>query len=430
MAPAKFTYFNVTGLGETIRYLLSYGGVEFEDVRVTGETFATMKEKLPLGQLPILEFEGKTLFQSISIARFLANRFNLAGKDEWDKGTCDVAVDTIMDLRNALHGFAYEKDEAVKKQKRGDAITKANYLVGKLEGFLAKNGGHFLKDEQLSWADIHLAAFAGYLNHMAGEDLFSAAPKIKALKAKIDALPAISKYLEKRPAVSFNVLEANSNFAKSRQLIESHVYFPKMAPTKLIYFDVTALGEPIRYILHYSGTEFEDERLTSEQFAPRKPTFPFGKLPVLEIDGKTLHQSVAICRYLAKKAGLAGKDESDALQCDIIVDTIGDMRTAMAGFHYEANEEAKVAKKELALNTTVPYYLEKFETILKENGGYFVNGQLTWVDFWFAGLVDYLNYMAGTDILASSPGLQALKAKVEDLPAIKKYLASRPAVRF
>jgi Glutathione S-transferase, C-terminal domain len=38
--------------------------------------------------------------------------------------------------------------------------------------------------------------------------------------------------------------------------------------------------------------------------------------------------------------------------------------------------------------------------------------------------------MAGKDILASSPGLKALKEKVEDLPAIKKYIATRPAVRF
>jgi len=48
----------------------------------------------------------------------------------------------------------------------------------------------------------------------------------------------------------------------------------------------------------------------------------------------------------------------------------------MAGFHYENNVEVKAQKKELALSTTVPYYLEKFEAILKENGGFFVGGKV------------------------------------------------------
>jgi prostaglandin-H2 D-isomerase / glutathione transferase len=45
MAPTKLSYFNITGLGEPIRYLLSYGGVEFEDDRHTHESFAPLKDR-------------------------------------------------------------------------------------------------------------------------------------------------------------------------------------------------------------------------------------------------------------------------------------------------------------------------------------------------------------------------------------------------
>lgn len=53
---------------------------------------------------------------------------------------------------------------------------------------------------------------------------------------------------------------------------------------------------------------------------------PFGKAPVLEIDGVQTHQSVAICRYLAKQFGLNGSSDWEALEIDAIVDTFSDFR--------------------------------------------------------------------------------------------------------
>jgi hypothetical protein len=46
-----------------------------------------------------------------------------------------------------------------------------------------------------------------------------------------------------------------------------------MAPKyKLTYFSVTALGEPIRWLLSYGGVEFEDFRFESEQWPQIKPS--------------------------------------------------------------------------------------------------------------------------------------------------------------
>ena len=53
---------------------------------------------------------------------------------------------------------------------------------------------------------------------------------------------------------------------------------------------------------------------------------PFGKTPVLEVDGKQTHQSAAICRYLAKQLGLNGSNDWEALEIDAIVDTFTDLR--------------------------------------------------------------------------------------------------------
>jgi len=53
---------------------------------------------------------------------------------------------------------------------------------------------------------------------------------------------------------------------------------------------------------------------------------PYGMLPVLEIDGKPIAQSNAVARYLARKHNLAGKDEWESMLCDVLVDTLGDLK--------------------------------------------------------------------------------------------------------
>lgn len=53
---------------------------------------------------------------------------------------------------------------------------------------------------------------------------------------------------------------------------------------------------------------------------------PFGVLPVLEVDGKKLHQSLALARYLGKRFGLGGNDELEDLEIDAVADAFNDFR--------------------------------------------------------------------------------------------------------
>lgn len=54
---------------------------------------------------------------------------------------------------------------------------------------------------------------------------------------------------------------------------------------------------------------------------------PWGKTPVLEVDGKMVSQHVAITRYLGKLAGLGGKDLWEDLMIDEAVDVINELRS-------------------------------------------------------------------------------------------------------
>ncbi|XP_011702074.1 PREDICTED: glutathione S-transferase-like [Wasmannia auropunctata] len=101
-----------------------------------------------------------------------------------------------------------------------------------------------------------------------------------------------------------------------------------MPSYKLIYYPITALAEPIRFLFSYADIEFEDERFDRKDWPKLKDTMPFGKVPVMIVDGKKIDQSVAICRYLAKQCGLAGKNDWESLEIDSIVDTIHDLRAS------------------------------------------------------------------------------------------------------
>ena len=61
---------------------------------------------------------------------------------------------------------------------------------------------------------------------------------------------------------------------------------------------------------------------------------PMGQMPVLEVDGKRVHQSLAMCRYIAKQIGVAGKDAFEDLQIDALVDTINEFRLSMIIYNY------------------------------------------------------------------------------------------------
>lgn len=51
-----------------------------------------------------------------------------------------------------------------------------------------------------------------------------------------------------------------------------------------------------------------------------------GQVPVLEVDGIEVYQSLAICRYIAKLVGVAGKNDWENLLIDIVIDSFGDLR--------------------------------------------------------------------------------------------------------
>ncbi|XP_050293650.1 glutathione S-transferase-like [Anthonomus grandis grandis] len=202
-----------------------------------------------------------------------------------------------------------------------------------------------------------------------------------------------------------------------------------MAPTyKLSYFNFSGLGEPIRFLLHYGNIHFEDKRFNAKEFVQDiKPNTPAGQVPTLELEnGKVLFQSIPICRYLGKKLGLSGDNDLENWEIDAVADTLNDLRLKIALWKYNTNSTEQKRLKEDLDNKVLPFYLPLLESWAKKGNGYLANGKLSWVDFYFAGVIDYLNYFMEQDLLESYPSLQAVKKNVFSLPSVREYVATRP----
>lgn len=70
---------------------------------------------MPLGQVPILEIDGKVYYQSKAISRLIAKRNNLYGSNDEEAFLVDATVDTIDDLKQRKI-FIYFKNKKKNKE--------------------------------------------------------------------------------------------------------------------------------------------------------------------------------------------------------------------------------------------------------------------------------------------------------------------------
>ncbi|XP_070498601.1 glutathione S-transferase-like [Chironomus tepperi] len=199
-----------------------------------------------------------------------------------------------------------------------------------------------------------------------------------------------------------------------------------MPEYKIQYFNVKALAEPLRFLLSYKNIPFDDVRIQKEDWPEIKKTMPMGQMPIMEVDGKRAHQSLAMARYLAKQVGLNGANDWEDLEIDMAVDTINDFRNKIGAVQYEADEEVQKKKRVTLDSEIIPFYLEKLEAMAAANDGHFALSKLTWADLYFVGILDYLNFMAKKDLTENHPNLTKVKETVLALEGIKNWVAKRP----
>ena len=205
-----------------------------------------------------------------------------------------------------------------------------------------------------------------------------------------------------------------------------------MASYKLTYFNGMGRAEISRYIFAQAGVEYEDNRVTMEEFGKLKPTLPSGSLPVLEVDGKPLAGSGSIARFLGERFGLGGENDFDNAQLDSIIDVINDYSAQAFAAYTESNEEKKAAAKKALFETHLPKYfgiLEKRIVANNSSDGWAYGNKITYVDLRISIRFDGMLPVNPT-IADRFPAMKKLNDAVKAQPKIAEWLKKRPETPF
>ncbi|KHJ90794.1 glutathione S-transferase protein [Oesophagostomum dentatum] len=206
MVHYKLTYFNGRGLGECARQIFALADQKYEDVRMTQETFPALKPKLPFGQVPLLEEDGKELAQSNAINRYLARKFGFAGKTPFEEALVDSLADQFTDYRleikpYSMVAYGFQKGD-VEKLKKELVLPARDKFLGFITKFLKNNKSGFLVGDSVTWADLLIAEHSSDMSHRIPEFL-NGFPEVKAHMEKVRSIPKLKKWIESRPASTF-----------------------------------------------------------------------------------------------------------------------------------------------------------------------------------------------------------------------------------
>ncbi|XP_033746346.1 glutathione S-transferase 1-like [Pecten maximus] len=206
-----------------------------------------------------------------------------------------------------------------------------------------------------------------------------------------------------------------------------------MPSYKLTYFDAKGSAELTRLALAAAGADFEDDRLSREEWAALKPETPQGKLPIFKVDEKVIPQSRAMLRYVARQHGLYGKDIEEQTDVDVVIETVQDLNDQIFRSFFESDEKKKAELHKELLDKTVPTYFTIFEKLLGKKD-WMVGSKLSIADLAVMNVFDYMDPLYekvnGQSIYAKNPVMKTHADRVKAIQNIKEWLEERPKTEF
>merc|ERR1712024_15505 len=206
MAPnISIIYFAVRARAECARMILAYGSIPYTDTdcqKYFGMSFAEAKKcgKLPLGQLPLLSIDNKTLLaQSGAIDRYLASLVLTPGfvpSDPVKKAQCDMIYETVEDIIRIMPIVNVWTGEKWKEEKE-EYFSKT--LPGKLPSLVGLLGNKkYFCGNLVTFADFALYNIMDLIRLVEPKVIQKYSILVQWM-SRIESLPGVKDYLFSRP---------------------------------------------------------------------------------------------------------------------------------------------------------------------------------------------------------------------------------------
>jgi glutathione S-transferase len=188
----------------------------------------------------------------------------------------------------------------------------------------------------------------------------------------------------------------------------------------------------VRWLLAAAGISFSQRDVDSVgKFRFLASELAFGKVPMLQIDGREVVESQAILRYIARRANLCGSTDTEVVLADQIVESVRDAVNPllMAPFErkksFVASGDKSAPEHVAKMKETFAKFAERFEKVYQTNDtGFIVGDALTYADIMVAHCLTWYVEECGPSILDSFPGLLDLQNNVISIPNIKRFIRS------
>jgi glutathione S-transferase len=370
--------------------------------------------RFPCAQVPILEVDGVTIFQSRAIENFLSRKFGFHGSNDIEAAQIEGIVEQIRDIRMAT-----------RENFNGGDAKKAEWLAENgglckhfalLEKYLEKGKNGYFVGGKLSFADIlafHLLGGAWEMKDLgAVAPVFAKYPRLCRLKEQVFTLDSLRAYVAHRDQ-------------------------PKIKSRNLTYFPLRGRAETIRLMAAYCGCELTETSIEFKDWmgpdSPKSKT-PLGYLPILTLtfdDGHKaeISESLTILKLFARNCHKGyGATLRELAKTDMITEWANNFRNPKinSAYLYVPHFNKDAAKRAAFVKDDLPGFIAQVEKFLDEaKSGFLVCAAPTFADIFVFDTLEVIEASCGASTFAAHPKITAFLGKVRGVDGIAAYIAKR-----